>query len=138
MLLLMLAALALSGLNTVQRDQQTAGFVNRKRIALQAADAGAAKAFETMSQTGTPVVPTTTLGDASMFPHGLPSFSVDTTAADPVEQLSTGGVPGMNLQPNQSGVVPFQSQFWRVRVQGNAPGGTVARVEFVTSSIVAN
>jgi Tfp pilus assembly protein PilX len=138
MLLLMLAALALSGLNTVQRDQQTAGVANRKRIALQAADAGAAKAFETMSQTGTPTIPTTALGDAALYPHGLPSFSVDTTAADPTELITTGGVPGMNLQPNQSGVVPFVSQFWRVRVQGNAPGGTVARVEFVTSSVVAN
>ena len=138
MLLIMLAALALSGLNTVQRDQQTAGFANRKRIALQAADAGAARALQTLQQTGTPSIPTTSLGDAALFPFGLPSYGVDTTAATPVEIISTGGVPGMNLQPNQSGVVPFSSQFWRVRVQGNAPGGTVARVEFVTSAVVAN
>ena len=44
----------------------------------------------------------------------------------------------MNLQPTQNGVPAYQMQFWRVRVQGNAPGGTVSRVEFGTGSIIAN
>ena len=63
MLLLMLASLAFAGLETVQRDQQVAGHLNRKRMALHAADAGLAKGMETFNLNGTPTVPTTNLGD---------------------------------------------------------------------------
>ena len=138
LLLLMLASMAFAGLNTVQRDQQVAGFLNRKRASLHAADAGIAKAMETLSQTGTPTIPTTSLADGGLYPHGRPSFGIDTSAASAVDGLGVGGVPGMNLQPTQNGVPAFQMQFWRVRVQGNAPGGTVSRVEFGTGSIIAN
>jgi Tfp pilus assembly protein PilX len=138
LLLLMLASLAFAGLDTVQRDQQVAGFLNRKRASLHAADAGVAKAMETLSQTGTPAIPNTSLGDTSLYPYGQPSYGVDTSAATTVDGLGVGGVPGMNLQPTQNGVPAYQMQFWRVRVQGNAPGGTVSRVEFGTGSIIAN
>lgn len=138
LLLLMLASLAFAGLDTVQRDQQVAGFMNRKRVSLHAADAAVAKALETLSQTGTPTVPSTTLADTSLYPHGRPSFEVDSTAASTVDGLGVGGVPGMNLQPTQNGQPAYQMQYWRIRVQGNAPGGTVSRVEFGTGSIIAN
>lgn len=138
LLLLMLASLAFAGLDTVQRDQQVAGYLNRKRVSLQAADAAVAKAMETLNQAGTPTIPTTSLGDTTLYPYGQPSYGVDTTAASTVDGLGVGGVPGMNLQPTQNGVPAYQMQFWRVRVQGNAPGGTVSRVEFGTGSIIAN
>ena len=138
LLLLMVSSLALAGLNTVQRDQQTAGYLNRKRIALQAADAAVAKALESLDQTGTPNVPVTSLGDASIYPYGLPTFGVDTSAATTVDSLGTGPVSGMNIQSSANGGATFQMQFWRVRVQGNAPAGGVARVEFATGGIVAN
>lgn len=138
LLLLMLASLAFAGLDTVQRDQQVAGFLNRKRVSLHAADAGVAKAMETLSQTGTPSIPDTNLADTTLYPYGQPSYGVDTSAASTVDGLGVGGVPGMNLQPTQNGVPAYQMQFWRVRVQGNAPGGTVSRVEFGTGSIIAN
>ena len=138
LLLLMVASLALAGLNTVQRDQQTAGYLTRTRIALQAADAAVAQALENMDQTGTPTVPVTSLGDTSIYPYGLPTFGVDTSAATTVDSLGTGPVSGMNLQSSANGGATFQMQFWRVRVQGNAPGGSVARVEFATGGIVAN
>jgi Tfp pilus assembly protein PilX len=138
LLLLMLASLGLAGLDTVQRDQQVAGFLNRKRASLHAADAGVAKAMETLNQTGIPTVPTTSLGDNTLYPYGQPGYRVDSTAASTIDGLGVGGVPGMNLQPTQNGVPAYQMQFWRVRVQGDAPGGTVSRVEFGTGSIIAN
>lgn len=138
LLLIMLASLAFAGLDTVQRDQQVAGFLNRKRASLHAADAGVAKAMETLNQTGTPTVPKTALADSTLYPNGQPGYDVDSTAASTIDGLGVGGVPGMNLQPTQNGVPAYQMQFWRVRVQGDAPGGTVSRVEFGTGSIIAN
>jgi Tfp pilus assembly protein PilX len=138
MLLILLASLAFAGLDTVQRDQQVAGFLMRKRMSLHAADAGLAKAMETLNQSGTPSIPNTPLADTGLFPHGQPSYGVDTTAAQAVQGLGVGAVPGMNLQPTQNGVPAYQMEYWRVRVQGNAPGGTVSRVEFATGSIKAN
>lgn len=138
MLLLMLASLAFAGLETVQRDQQVAGHLNRRRMAIQAADAGIAKALETLQQTGTATIPTTQLGDSSLYPHGQPSYEADDSDGPAVEPLSTGGVPNMNLQPTQNGTPQFQMQYYKIRVQGNAPGGTSTRIEFATSAITAN
>lgn len=138
MLLMMLASLAFAGLETVQRDQQVAGHMNRKRVALHAAEAGIAKAMETLNQTGTPTVPTTQLGDGSMYPFGQPSYQADTSDGPAVDNLGTGGVPGFNLQPTQNGTPQFQMQYYKIRVQGNAPGGSRSRVEFATGAITAN
>ncbi len=138
MLLLMLASLAFAGLETVQRDQQVAGHLNRKRMALHAADAGIAKGMETLNLTGTPTVPTTSLGDSSLYPHGQPSYRADTSDGAAVESLGAGGVPGFNLQPTQNGTPQFQMEYYKIRVQGNAPGGSRSRVEFATGSITAN
>jgi hypothetical protein len=138
MLLLVLASLAFAGLETVQRDQQVAGHLNRKRIALNAADAGIAKGLETLTLTGTPVVPTTTLGDTGLYPQGRPRYMADTSDGPAVENLGTGGVGGYNLQPTQNGAPQFQMQYYKIRVEGRAPGGSRSRVEFATGSIVAN
>ena len=137
MLLLMLASLAFAGLETVQRDQQVAGHQNRSRMALHAADAGLAKAMETLELTGTPSIPTTQLGDPALYPHGRPSFEADTSDGPAVESLGAGGVNGFNLQPTQNGAPQFQVEYWKIRVQGNAPGGTRARLEFATGAIAA-
>jgi len=136
--LLLVTSLGFAALNVVQTDQQVAGYLNRKRMALNAADAGVSRALETLQSNGTPTVPTTALGDGGAFPHGQPTYGVDTTAADPVENLGIGGLSGMNLRVGQNGSVQFQVQYWRIRVQGEAPGGTVSRVEFVAGNLVAN
>ncbi len=139
MLLLMLASLAVAGLETVQRDQQVSGHLNRKqRVALHAADAGLAKAMETLNQTGTPTIPTTSLADGTLYPHGQPSYQADTSNGPAVENLGAGGLSGFNLQPNANGNPQFQVEYYKIRVQGNAPGGSLARLEFATGSIVAN
>jgi hypothetical protein len=138
LLLLMLASIGFAALDTVQRDRQTAGFANRKRIALNAADAAVARAQQTLRDTGTPAVPNTTLGDTTMYPHGQPSFRTDPNEANPIESLGVGGMPGMNLVIDQNGAAAYQIQFWRIQVQGDAPGGSEARVEVVSGSLIAN
>ena len=139
LLLLMLASIGLASLNVVERDQQVAGYLNRKAIALHAADAGVARALAQLTVTGTPTVPTTTIGDTTLYPGGQPSYRLDPTAATPVKKAGTGGLPGYQLNGGAGGAAaPYSIQYWKIRVQGDAPGGSVARVEVLTGALVAN
>jgi len=142
LLLLMLASIGLASLDVVERDQQVAGYLNRKAVALHAADAAVARALATMNgPTGIPSVPATAIGDATLYPFGQPSYRTDTTAADPIHKGTTGPVPGGGFQINGQGggaVAPYSVQYWKIRVQGEAPGGSIARVEVLTGSLVAN
>jgi len=138
LLLLMLASIGLASLNVVERDQQVAGYLNRKAAALHAADAAVAKALETMDATGTPSVPVTSLGDSTLYPQGQPSYRQDPQSANPIENVGTGNVGGMGLQVGANGAAQFQVRYWKIRVQGEAPGGSIARVEVLTGSLIAN
>jgi hypothetical protein len=138
LLLLMLASIGLAALNTVQRDQETAGFTNRKRQALYAAEAGVSRALQTLRATGTPTVPNTSLGDGTIFPYGQPSFRPDPTVADPIKSVGIGGAPGMNLVLDQNGTATYQVQYWKIQVQGDAPGNTVSRLEVVSGALIAS
>ncbi len=142
MLLLMLGLVGVAALQTVSRDQQVAGLQNRKKIALYAAEAGVADALE-QSITNVnvdPVVPAAAqpLGDAAIYPHGLPSFRADPTVADATENLGTRAMKNMKLNIGQGGSTQFVNEFWRIRVQGQAPGGTIARIEAVSARVVTN
>lgn len=138
LLLLMLASLGLASLNIVERDQQVAGYLNRKAVALHAADAAIAKALETLDATGTPSVPPGELGDPSLYPAGRPSYRPDPSVADPITSPGTGTMSGMGLQVGSHSTPQYQVKYWKIRVQGEAPGGSVARVEVLTGSLVAN
>jgi Tfp pilus assembly protein PilX len=139
LLLLMLASIGLAALNVVERDQQVAGYLNRKAIALHAADAAVARALGTLVATGTPAVPSTTMGSSSLYPGGLPSYRTDTTAANPIQKGGTGSLPGYQIGGAGGGAVaPYSVQYWKIRVQGEAPGGSIARVEVLTGALVAN
>jgi hypothetical protein len=141
LLLLMLASIGLASLNVVERDQQVAGYLNRKAVALHAADAAVSRALATMNASGTPSVPATSMGDATLYPAGQPSYRTDTTAATPISKGSVGPVPGGGYQINGAGggaVAPYSVQYWKIRVQGEAPGGSIARVEVLTGALVAN
>jgi hypothetical protein len=139
LLLLMLASIGLAALNVVERDQQVAGYMNRKAMALHAADAAVARALGTLAATGTPSVPATTMGDSSLYPHGLPSYRTDTTAADPIEKGEKGSLPEYQLGGGGGGAeAPYAIQYWKIRVQGEAPGGSIARVEVLTGALVEN
>jgi hypothetical protein len=138
LLLLLIGLFGFAALSTVTKDQQVAGFSKRRRIAFYAAEAGVAKALETLTTTLQPQVPDTSLGDASLFPHGRPSFRLDPTATDPLESLGAGAFPGMSLNIGQGGAPAYQINYWRIRVQGRAPGGAAARIETVSGALVAN
>ena len=138
LLLLILGLFGFAALGTVTKDQQIAGFTKRQRLAFHAAEAGIAKAMETLTTQLTPDVPSTDLGDASLFPHGRPSFRLDPSAPDPIEEIGTGSFPGMSLNLGQNGAPTFQLDYWRIRVQGRAPGGSAVRLETVAGALVAN
>ena len=138
LILLLLGLFGLAALGTVTRDQQVAGFQKRKKLAFYAAEAGVAKALETLTTEFTPGVPTTQLGDSGIFPHGRPSYQLDSTAADPIESLGNGAFPGMSLNLGQGGTPTYMLSYWRIRVEGRAPGGSVARIETVSGALLAN
>ena len=81
---------------------------------------------------------TVTLSDASTYPHGRPSYRPDPTVAEPIDSLGTGPFPGTELNIGQNGVPLFQAEYWRIRVEGRAPGSTVARLEAVGGALVGN
>jgi hypothetical protein len=137
MLMVLMGLIGFAALDTVTKDQQVAGFLNRKALALYAAEAGVAEALNTLAETGTPDVTTTNLADTTTYPHGQPSYELDPTVAssEQVKYLGQGAAEGMNLMQDDGGPT-FVVNYYRVRVQGNAPGGSVARLE-VASGILS-
>ena len=138
LLLLLIGLFGLAALGNVTKDQQVAGFQKRKKLAFYAAEAGVAKALETLTTTLTPAVPTTNVGDSSIFPHGQPSYQPDSTTADPIENIGHGAFPGMSLNIGQGGTPTYMLSYWRIRVEGRAPGGSVARIDTVSGALIAN
>lgn len=138
LMLLLMGLIGFAALATVTRDTQVAGAQYRKKTAFFAAEAGVAKALETMRTTGTPTIANTNLGDGTIYPYGQPAYSVDSSSADPIESLGVGGFPGMNLQLGQDGTPMFQMEMFRVRVEGTAPGGSLSRIEIVSGVLSTN
>jgi hypothetical protein len=155
LLLAMLAVIGLASMETVTRDRQVAGFQNRARAALYAADAGVANAVgiirvqaQTLAPGGeaalvnfNPAFPgkggvaMQTLG--SQFPApGSPSYGMDPNAQNPnntaapaqaIRYIGRGNpCPGW-VMSNNVGNVQWREALWDVRVIGSAPGaGNVA------------
>ena len=138
LMLVLMGLIGIAALDAVTRDRQVAGYLNRKKLAFYAAEAGVAEALESLKNDLTPSVSTTSLGDSTIYPYGRPSYRPDPTVADPVEPLGLGGMSGMNMNIGQGGAPTFQLSYWRVNVQGDAPGGSVARLEVAAGSLVAN
>jgi len=138
LMLVLMGLIGIAALDAVTRDGQVAGYLNRKKLAFYAAEAGVAEALESLKNDTSPSLSNTALGDSSLYPHGQPSYRPDPTVADAVEPLGLGGMNGMNLNIGQGGAPTFQLSYWRVHVQGDAPGGSVARLEVVAGNLVAN
>ena len=135
MVLVLVSALAMSALETVMRDQQISSIQARKRLALQAAEAGGAAAQAAISAgAATPTINLTQLGDTAIFPHGQPTYGPDTSGMAPMENLGSSAVSGMNLRIDGGGGPRYQVQIWRIRVEGTEPGGMVSRIETSVSS----
>jgi hypothetical protein len=137
LILIALGFLGISTLAAVMGDQQVAGYQSRGRVALHAAEAGMAEVQSDLSGVGAPTIATGTLGDASLYPYGRPSYGPDTAIADPVQDLGAVGAQGMNLRIGGGGP-RYQVQYWKLNVQGNAPGGSVARVEAAVGILRGN
>lgn len=138
LMMVLMGMIGFAALSTVTRDAQVSGATYRKKLSFYAAEAGVAKTLETLRTTGTPTVTAVSLGDSTIYPHGQPTFSLDTVAPDPVTNLGMGGFPGMNLQIGQNGSPMFSMQMYRVRVQGTSPGGGLTRLETVSGVLTAN
>ncbi len=138
LMLVLMGLIGIAALDAVTRDRQVAGYLNRKKLAFYAAEAGVAEALESLKNDLTPSLTPTSLGDSTIHPYGRPSYRPDPTVANPIESLGLGGMSGMNLNIGQGGAPTFQLSYWRVNVQGDAPGGSVARLEVAAGSLVAN
>jgi hypothetical protein len=78
------------------------------------------------------------LGDSAIFPHGQPAFRPDPSVTDPIDAIGTGAVPGTSINIGPGATPPYLLQYWRIRVQGEGTGGSVARVEAVAGAFAAN
>jgi hypothetical protein len=141
LLLVLLTVMGLAALETVQRDQQVAGFQNRSRLAFYAAEAGVADAKNRLrdvwTDTATVDFPDDTapvyLGDASLFPFGRPRYFADPAATEGVEFLDAGA-PSMGGGGDQRlGGSQRINTLWRIRVAGQTPEGATSRLEVVAT-----
>ncbi len=142
LLLVLLSVMGLAALETVQRDQQVAGFQNRSRLAFYAAEAGIADAKNRLrdvwTETATVTFPDETtpvaVGDAALFPLGLPVYYADpASAGGGVEYLDGGAVSYGGGGDLRLGGAMAINTLWRIRVIGETPEGARSRLEVVAT-----
>ncbi len=141
LLLVLVTAMALGAMETVQRDQQVAGFQNRARLAFYAAEAGVADAKNRLRDVWTDTatvdfpdqVNAVAIGDAASFPNGRPIYYADPDASTGVELIDTGAPSvggGGDLRLGRSTRV---NTLWQIQVVGQAPGGAMSRLDVVAT-----
>jgi hypothetical protein len=134
----MMGIIGFAALEAVTRDQRVAGFMKRKKIAFFAAEAGVSAALHALRTTEEPDFAASTVGDASWFAQGLPTYELDTSGGAASTNLGIGPFPGMNMQMGQNGAPKFTIRYWEVKVKGEAFGGTVSRIAFASGTVEAN
>jgi len=134
----MMGIIGFAALEAVTRDQRVAGFMKRKKTAFFAAEAGVATALYALRTNEDPTFAPGTVGDASWFAQGLPTYELDTSSGAATTNLGPAALPGMNMQIGQNGVPKFTIRFWEVNVKGEATGGTVSRIQFASGALEAN
>jgi len=134
----MMGLIGFAALEAVTRDQRVAGFMKRKKIAFFAAEAGVSAALHALRTTEEPDFAPATVGDASWFTMGLPTYSLDTSGGAASTNLGVGAMPGMNMQIGQNNSPKFTIRYWEVNVKGEAFGGTVSRIAFASGTIETN
>jgi hypothetical protein len=134
----LMAIVGFAALETVMRDQSVAGFQKRQKTAFFAAEAGVTESYNALRANEDPTFVDGNLGDTTMYPKGQPTYGLDTTAGAATQSLGLGAFPGMNMTIGQNGSPAFTMRYWRVRVKGEAPGGSLARIETVSGRVVAN
>lgn len=162
LLLTMLGVIGLASMETVTRDRQVAGFQNRGRVALYAAEAGVAHATGIIRQNaqvlapggegalesfdpafpGKGTTPVATIG--SDFPApGSPSYRMDPNAQDPtaptapakaVRYMGRGELcPGWVMSMTVGSVI-WAEALWDIRVTGSGPGGGNVDIQATAAS----
>jgi len=137
MLLIALALLGMSSLDSVMQDQQASGFHARRSMAFHAAEAGVAIMRSDLQGGAAPVLNVTEIGDAALYPNGRPSYGPDPNSAEPIKDLGATAASGMNLRIDGGGP-KYQVQYWRFQIQGSAPGGTISRIEVAAGVLKGN
>jgi len=126
MMLVLMGLMGVAAIDTASEDRTIAGLGNRSRSAFHAAEAGAAHARRLVAQadkrTDTPTLPTTMLGDATMYaryqtrPSYFPDPSPPTGGAH-IEYIEDAGpAKGMNLANPK-----FVTTIWQINVVGQSP-----------------
>ena len=144
MMLVLLGLLGLASLETVSRDRQAAGFQNRARMALWAAEAALAQARSVLFTADLPsgianlvdfhpALPGGALGDGALYPYGQPAYGPDPDVVNPIDWLGSGGacddwVMSIEQAGSQNNAI-WRETLWDLRVQGTATGGAVSRIE---------
>jgi Tfp pilus assembly protein PilX len=131
----MMGLIGFAALEAVTRDQRVAGFMKRKKIAFFAAEAGVAAARHALQTTEGPDFTASTVGDASWFQHGLPTYSLDTSGGASSSDLGNAALPGYSLNIQEQNSPKFTIRYWEVKVKGEAFGGTVSRIAFASGTI---
>ncbi len=134
----MMGIIGFAALEAVTRDQRVAGFMKRKKTAFFAAEAGVSAALHALRTTEQPDFAPATVGDASWFTMGLPTYSLDTSGGASSTNLGTGAMPGMNMQIGQNNSPKFTIRYWEVNVKGEAFGGTISRIAFASGTVETN
>jgi hypothetical protein len=162
LLLAMLGVVGLASMETVTRDRQVAGFQNRGRAALYAAEAGVSHATGIIRQNaqllapggegalenfapafpGKGLTPIATLGADFPLP-GSPSYQMDPDALDPtdlaapaqaVRYMGRGELcPGWIMSMTVGSVI-WAEALWDIRVVGSAPGGGNVPIQATAAS----
>lgn len=140
LILALLSLIGISALETATQDRRVGGFLSRSQLALYAAEAGLESVARTMSELDLPAgaaaledvtvaVSSTPVGDSSVHPHGIPTYSADDTASQAVEYLGAGGPCEEWVMSIELGGPMYRYSLWDIRVQGETPDGAKARVQ---------
>ncbi len=135
LIMALMGIIGFAALEAVTRDQRVAGFMKRKKVAFFAAEAGVSAALYALRTTTEPDFASSTIGDASWFTQGLPTYSLDTDGGASSNNLGPGAMPGMNLALKSQNQAQFRIQYWEVNVKGEAFGGTISRISFAAGTI---
>ncbi len=134
----MMGIIGFAALEAVTRDQRVAGFTKRKKTAFFAAEAGVSEALYALRTNDNPTFTPGTVGNSSWFAQGLPTYELDTSGGAASKDLGPVALPGMNMQLGQDGEPKFKIRMWEVNVKGEAPGGTISRIQFASGALEAS
>ncbi|HEY8156881.1 MAG TPA: PilX N-terminal domain-containing pilus assembly protein [Myxococcota bacterium] len=162
LLLAMLGVIGLASMETVTRDRQVAGFQNRGRVALYAAEAGVAHATGIIRKNAQVLAPggegalesfnpgfpgkggATAAALGADFPApGSPSYRMDPAAQDPTDLAAAAQAirymgrgelcPGWIMSMTVGSVI-WAEALWDIRVAGSAPGGGNLAIQATAAS----